>query len=76
MNKLRRSTIRRASALISKAISIVDSTVDEEKESLESFPENLRYSVKGEAMENAIDEMQDAIDSLNSASESLDRAIQ
>ena len=40
---------------------------DEEEEALENFPENLRYSERGEAMQEAFDNLEEAHGAISEA---------
>lgn len=74
MNKKRRTSLRSALDLLLRALGIVESVVDEERDSLWNMPQNLEASEQYRAMEDAIDEMTSAIDNINAASESIERA--
>lgn len=47
-------------------------TQSEEQDAFDYFPDNLKYSVKGEAMEDAISDMDDAIYALDEALELIE----
>lgn len=67
MNKYRRTVI---AELLEQLIEICDNleaVKDEEEEALESFPENLRYSERGEAMQEAFDNLEEAHGAISEA---------
>lgn len=67
MNKYRRTVI---AELLEQLIEICDNleaVKDEEEEALENFPENLRYSERGEAMQEAFDNLEEAHGAISEA---------
>ena len=67
MNKHRRTVI---AELLEQLIEICDNleaVKDEEEEALENFPENLRYSERGEAMQEAFDNLEEAHGAISEA---------
>lgn len=74
MNKRRRVKLSEARMLLGRAASIVESSKDEEEDSLSNLPENLQGGERGEVMENVVCELQSAIDCINDAMEHIDYA--
>lgn len=74
MNKRRRVKLSEAHTLLGRAVSIVESSKDEEEDSLNNLPENLQEGERGEVMENVVCELQSAIDCINDAMEHIDYA--
>ncbi len=67
MNKYRRMAI---AELLEQLIEICDNleaVKDEEEEALENYPENLRYSERGEAMQEAFDNLEEAHGAISEA---------
>lgn len=60
MNKQRRKQLAEASALITKAQSIIESVKDEEQEAHDNLPESIQYGEKGQQMEEYIDMLDEA----------------
>ncbi len=75
MNKQKRIKLREADSLLTMARNLISSVKDREQDDLDNYPENLQYSERYAAMENAIDELEDAIESIDQASESINNAI-
>ena len=67
MNKQRRKKLTKAFEMIDEAIKILEEVKNEEDESYENLPDNIRYGDKGE-------EMKDYIEMLNEASGYLEDA--
>lgn len=74
MNKLKRSRIQSAKALLTQASGIIDSVKDQEWDDYSNLPESLQESERGLQMEQACDALEEAIESIDEASECLDRA--
>lgn len=67
MNKYRRKVI---AELLEPLIEICDNlemVKDEEEEALENYPENLKYSERGEAMQEAFDNLEEAHGAISEA---------
>ena len=67
MNKHRRTVI---AELLNQLVEIYDNLEaikDEEEEALENYPENLRYSERGEAMQEAFDNLEEAHGAISEA---------
>lgn len=75
MNKDRRKRLSEANDFLGKALSIITSVADEERDSLENLPESLQDSSGAEKMENIIDLLEEAADCTENASESIDEVI-
>lgn len=75
MNKDRRKCLSEANGFLEKALSIITSVADEERDSLENLPESLQDSSGAEKMENIIDLLEEAADYTENASESIDEVI-
>ena len=72
MNKYRRKVI---AELLEQLIEICDNleaVKDEEEEALENYPENLKYSERGEAMQEAFDNLEEAHGSISEAIDLLE----
>lgn len=67
MNKERRKSIKEAICLIEQDAKMLEGIRDEEKESMESLSENIRYRKKGKQMQEYIDSINEAIESLKEA---------
>lgn len=66
MNKNRRKMIRKIVEQLGGLKEELDNVKDEEQEALDSMPENLQESERGEEMQTAIDVMEDACGDLES----------
>lgn len=75
MNKLRRNQIEKVIAKIEEAKSALESIRDDEQDYFDNMPENLQYSARGEAAEEAVDLMDEAIDSLDDVVDNLNEAM-
>lgn len=75
MNKDRRKRLSEANGFLGKALSIITSIADEERDSLENLPESLQDGSGAEKMENIIDLLEEAADCTENASESIDEVI-
>ena len=67
MNKYRKKVI---AELLEQLIEICDNlemVKDEEEEALENYPENLKYSERGEAMQEAFDNLEEAHGTISEA---------
>ena len=60
MNKYRRTVIAELLEQLVEVCDNLEAVKDEEEEALENFPENLRYSERGEAMQEAFDNLEEA----------------
>lgn len=67
MNRQRRKKLSEAFDLVSKAEELIDAVKDEETESYENLPDNLRDGDRGEEMQNYIDMMDEVIGYLQDA---------
>lgn len=74
MNKLRRSQIAKLINKIEEVKSELETIRDDEQDYFDNMPENLQYSVRGEAAEEAVDLMDEAIDSLDEIVDNLNEA--
>ena len=80
MNKSRRKRIAAViSTLENAGYDIIESAKDEiedilweEEDAYDNMPENLQYSMRGEASSEAIDSLQDAVDALEEAISIID----
>lgn len=61
MNKERREKLQKAMVLVGDAKTIIEEVHEQEEEAFESMPENLQYSERGEAMQEAVNALDDAI---------------
>jgi len=61
MNKERREKLQKAMVLVGDAKAIIEEVKWQEEEAFESLPENLQYSERGEAMQEATNALDDAI---------------
>ena len=82
MNNERRSRIKEAIQKLESLVETmqdvldeVESIKDDEEVAFEGYPENLQYSEKGEAMQEAMGSLDDAMSELESAKESIDEAV-
>ena len=67
MNKYRRTAIAEIVEQLCEARDSLESVKDEEEEAFENYPENLQYSERGEAMQEAIDNLEEALGGVNEA---------
>lgn len=67
MNKHRRTVIAEILEQLIEICDNLETVKDEEEEALENFPENLRYSERGEAMQKAKDNLEETLDGVNEA---------
>lgn len=75
MNKARRKELEKAADLISQAMDIVDSVLEEEQNAYDSLPDSIRDSSRGEQFEDGISELEDARETVTSALEDVERII-
>lgn len=71
--KIGKKTVNEVLNSIAILIDEISNIQSDEQYAFDSFPENLQYSVKGEAMEYAISEMDDAIGALDELVEMLEQ---
>lgn len=67
MNKYRRIAV---AELLNQLVELCDNLEEiksEEEEALENYPENLRYSERGEAMQEAVDNLEEAHGAISEA---------
>lgn len=76
MNKQRRRAIDAVYAKLEELVEELEAIKDEEQEAFEKLPESLQDSVKGEAMNNAINNLDDAICYITDGIESLGEAME
>lgn len=76
MNKHRRKRIGALKQDLSAIQSALIDVLDEEEEALDCFPESLRESEQGQAMQNAVDCLSEALDALDDASDLLTSAME
>lgn len=67
MNKYRRTAIAEIVEQLCEARDSLESVKDEEEEALENYPENLRYSERGEAMQEAFENLEEAHGAISEA---------
>ena len=72
MNNFRRKQLQQAMQLLEEANDIINDVMDEEDMSFNNLSDGLQQTMRGETMENNIDEMNDAISSICDAISSLD----
>lgn len=75
MNRERRSTLKKATEYLDRAIDLISEARDDEQISLENLPENLQDSERSESMEYAIESLEEAIDKIDEAKDSIDCAV-
>lgn len=75
MNRERRTTLKKATEYLDRAIDLISGARDDEQTSLDNLPENLQDSERSETMESAIESLEEAIDKIDEAKESIDYAI-
>lgn len=76
MNKNRRKMIRKIVEQLGGLKEELDSVKDEEQDALDSMPENLQESERGEEMQMAIDVMEDACGDLESIVYNLEEMLE
>ena len=74
MNKAKRQKLDIAADMLDRAKTIVEEVLENEQDSLNSIPENLEYSDRAEAMEEAISNLESAIFSIEEAQEAVSEA--
>ena len=67
MNKYRRTVIAELLGQLTKVNENLEMVKNEEEEALENYPENLRYSERGEAMQEAFDNLEEACGAISEA---------
>ena len=67
MNKHRRTVIAKLLGQLTEISENLEMIKDEEEEALENYPENLRYSERGEAMQEAFDNLEEACGTISEA---------
>ena len=75
MNKQRRGELAKVIDLLQGVREMLESTKDDEEMTFDNFPESLQESVRGEAMQEAIDNMESALDSIDEAISSVEEAM-
>ena len=76
MNKKRREILSSVVDRLQECYDIVDRISDDEQDSLENTPENLRESEKYAKMEDAADNLSDAADQIEYAIEHIELACE
>lgn len=71
MNRSRRKELKKAVDLINQAKEIIEMCRDEEQEAFDNLPESIRFSDRGEMMEDYVSKIEYALDSIESAVDSL-----
>ncbi len=67
MNKHRRTVISELLYQLVEIYENLEAVKDEEEEALENYPENLRYSERGEAMQEAFENIEEAHGAISEA---------
>lgn len=75
MNKDRRNRLSGVIDTITDAISELEEIRDEEQDALDSLPESLQYSSKGEMMQECIDDMESVMSDMENVQESIQEII-
>lgn len=75
MNKDRRNRLSGVIDTIADAISELEEIRDEEQDALDSLPESLQYSSKGEMMQEYIDDMESVMSDMGNVQESIQEII-
>ena len=75
MNKQRRGELAKVLDLLQGVRDMLESAKDDEEMTFDNFPESLQESVRGEAMQEAIDNMESALDSIDEAIGSVEEAM-
>lgn len=75
MNKQRRGELAKVLDLLQGVRDMLESAKDDEEMTFDNFPESLQESVRGEAMQEAIDNMESALDSIDEAISSVEEAM-
>ena len=76
MNKARRKKIEEARGLLMKASEIITECFEEEDEAHNNLPDSIRYSEKGEQIEEYLEALSNTIEDLDSLSEDLQYIIE
>ena len=76
MNKTRRKEINRAYSLIYEVNEILERVAEEEREYLDTLPENLQGGEKAHRAEAAADALDEAVSSLEEVLSSCETAIE
>lgn len=74
MNKATRARLREIADQLTSITEYVEEVRDEEQDKFDNMPENLQYSYRGEAFENAADALNDAAEALENARERIEEA--
>lgn len=72
MNDERRKLIAEAIDHVEQAKNLLDAAKEEEQECLDNLPEGIRYSERGETMEENVSTLESAVDALDEAVSGLD----
>lgn len=75
MNNERRKALRRWNKRAEELKSDLESILWDEQNYYDNIPENLQFSERAEASEEAINQMEDAIDDLGDVIETIDNII-
>lgn len=68
MNKQRREELLDVSQLLDEAMDRLEEIRDDEQDALDSLPESLQYSARGDAMQDAIDTLEGFADEISKLS--------
>lgn len=71
MNKDRRKAIQELASRLEDIQAELEAIKEEEQESLDALPENLRYSERASTMEEALEQLDAACDGLTEATNAL-----
>lgn len=74
MNDKRRKSLDEAINFLDNAKSLIEQIKEEEEETLENLPDNMKEGDKGSAMQEAIDNLDTALGSIEDASSAVDEA--
>lgn len=75
MNNYRRKELKKAIDLLDEARFIIEQIAEEERDAFDNLPESLRYSERGEAMEDFANRLDDVAYSLEEAAGEVEDVI-
>lgn len=74
MNKEKRKQLNKAIGLLNEAKDIVECVMDEEQYDYDNLTEGLKYTMRGQEMEEAVGNMESAMDSIDDAIDAIEDA--
>ena len=67
MNNARRKELSKVINMLNEAKDVLEDVLYEEQDVFDNMPENLKFSMKGQDMENAVARLEDALNDVEDA---------